>query len=105
MQEVEARYCGETARKVLREFHSALPPGPTMSLSAKVAVLSAGSDLASSQDYTQRAKNPPAKLAMQVRSLSRKIPWRGKWQPLHYPCRGNPVDRGILGVAKTSETT
>ena len=75
-----------------------------MPLSAQVAVLSAGSDLASSQDYSQGAKNPPAKLAMQVRSLSRKIPWRGKWQPLHYSCRGNPVDRGILGVAKMSDT-
>lgn len=51
-------------KKVLREFHSALPPGPTMSLSAQVAVPGAESDLASSRDYTRRVKNLPAKQAM-----------------------------------------
>ena len=39
--------------KALRECHSALPPGPTMSLSVQVAVPDSVSDLASSQDYTQ----------------------------------------------------
>ena len=24
----------------------------------------------------------------------RKIPWRRKWQPLHYFCLGSPMDRG-----------
>ena len=74
-----------------------------MSLSAQVAVPGAESDLASSRDYTRRVKNPPAKQAIQVRSLSQKIPRRGKWQSLHYSCLGNPMDGGVLGVAKESD--
>ena len=28
-----------------------------------------------------------------------KIPWRRKWQPLHYSCLENPMDRGAWQTA------
>ena len=41
-----------------------------------------------------------------VQSQVGKIPWRRRWQLLHYSCLGNPMDRGawwatVHGVAKS----
>ena len=31
-------------------------------------------------------------------AISRKIPWRRKYNPLHCSCLGNPMDRGPRGL-------
>ena len=45
----------------------------------------------------QQVTNPPAVQdteETQVRSLGQEDPQRRKWQPLHYSCLTNPMDRG-----------
>ena len=42
----------------------------------------------------QTVKNLPAMWEPRFDAWVRKIPWRRKWQPMHYSCLENPMGRG-----------
>ena len=58
----------------------------------------------------QTVKNLPAMGKPELSPWMVKIPWRREWQPTHYSCLENPMDRGtwwatVHAVAKSKDTT